>query len=401
MVLCASAVKSRRVNVDQPASVRALFVMEMAMGHVTHYLNLRREAAAHAAIVANWLPVPFGVGRVGARVPLLGTNWAFRAAWRARRALRGQRADAIFFHTQLTALFSLDVIRRVPSIVSLDATPINFDTVGAAYDHRAAGTGWLDQHKFRLNRAVFNAAAALVTWSEWARQSLLDDYGVDPRRISVVAPGAAATYFEIGRQRRAGRTGDASCGAPVRVLFVGNDFPRKGGPDLLGALGPALDTGRCELDVVTGYPVKPRRNVRLHADLGPNADALLDLYRQADLFALPSRGECLSVALMEAMAAGLPVVTTRVGALSEAVADDRSGYTIDPGDSQALRAALEALIASPAKRAAMGDTGFELATHNFDARRNNARLFDLVHTVGSRRITELAAPGGRADARRP
>src|SRR5207302_10160589 len=140
---------------------------------------------------------------------------------RARRALdrvlAQGRTDALLFHTQVTALFSVQHMRRLPAIVSLDATPINYDSVGAAYGHRPAGDGWLDQQKYRMNRAVLHTAAGLVTWSDWARRSVLEDYGVEAERVRVIAPGAAGAYFELGEHRYAAQPANPAVDAGRRL----------------------------------------------------------------------------------------------------------------------------------------------------------------------------------------
>ena len=185
--------------------MRVAFVMEQTLGHVTHYRNLRAAVSDRPGLASTWLPIPFAAGQVGRLVPLFRNNWSVRASWRARRALRAALArgplDAVLFHTQVASLFSVDLMRRVPTIVSLDATPINYDSMGEHYDHRPAGDGLLDRQKYRLNRRALHAAAGLVTWSEWAKASCVEDYGVPAERIRVIAPGAAPAYVEIGRRR--------------------------------------------------------------------------------------------------------------------------------------------------------------------------------------------------------
>jgi glycosyltransferase involved in cell wall biosynthesis len=368
--------------------VRAAFVMEQTLGHVTHYQNLRAVARERSDVLATWLPIPFDTTARDRHLPLLRSNWSVRASWRARRALhramRLQPLDAILFHTQVTALFSLGLMRRVPTIVSLDATPLNYDSVGPHYGHQPAGDGLLDQHKYRLNRAVFHAAAGLVTWSEWARRSLAQDYGVDPRAVRVLAPGAAPLYFRLGRRRSEMGIPPRRAEDPVRLLFVGGDFARKGGPLLLEALQGPLGE-RCEAHLVTQSEVAPRRNVFVHRGIGPNSAALERLFATADLFVLPSHADCLAMVLMEATAAGLPVVTTDVGALAEAVRDGESGLLIPPEDGRALQQALATLIDDTPRRALMGRAGHQLACEKFDARRNDGALFDLVMDVAQRR----------------
>jgi glycosyltransferase involved in cell wall biosynthesis len=296
-------------------------------------------------------------------------------------AVAARPHDALVFHTQVTALFSLAMMQRIPSIVSLDATPINFDSVGWHYAHRPASNGLLDRQAYRLNRRVFQAAAGLVTWSEWARQSLADDYGVDPARVRVLAPGAGAAYFDLGARRATREPPRRRTEEPVRLLFVGGDFERKGGPLLLDCLDSPL-ADQCELHVVTKEAVAGRRNVHVHRGLGPNSAELLALFAAADIFVLPSNAECLAVVLMEATAAGLPVVTTNVGALSEAVQPGESGLLVRAGDGRALRQALETLVLDQRLRERMGRAGHVLAREKFDARRNNRALLDLVVELG-------------------
>jgi glycosyltransferase involved in cell wall biosynthesis len=371
--------------------VRTAFVMEQALGHVTHARNLQNLVAEREDVASTWLPIPFDVRGVGRFVPLLRSNWSVRASWRARWALAaalGRRSvDALVFHTQVTALFSIGLMRRLPSIVSMDATPINYDRVGHHYGHQAAGTGFVDRRKFRMNQAVFNAAAALVTWSAWARQSLIDDYAVQSDKIHVLAPGAAAAYFRIGARRQAATERSGR----VKVLFVGGDFDRKGGPLLLEAMRDLLNT-QSELHLVTAHQVEPRPNVYVHQGLTANSRELSRLFSEADLFVLPSYAECLAVVLMEASAAGLPIITTNVGALGEAVEHGRSGFTIAAGDVRALHHSIKLLAGNSALRQRMGRAGFALAQRKFDAQRNNQALLDLVvgHATTSRSIRRAA-----------
>ncbi len=366
-------------------AIRAAFVMEQSLGHVTHGMNLRDFLSAQQEVVPTWLPIPFTVGGAGRALPLWRSNWSLRASWRARRALEGALGtslhQAVLFHTQVVSLFSTGIMKRVPSIISLDATPINFDTVAQYYDHRPATDGWVDRQKYRLVREAFHAASALVSWSEWAKGSLTDDYGIEASKIHILAPGAAPAYFEIGRRRHAaGAEGDAA-GGPVRLLFVGGDFRRKGGDLLLECMRGPLGR-RCELHVVTkDDSVAPAHNVYVYRNVGPNSAELLSLFAGADIFVLPSRGECLAVVLMEATAAGLPVVTTDVGALGEAVLPGESGLLTPPGDGQALEKAVTTLVDDAQLRRRMGRAGLALAETKFDAHRNNSALLDLVTTV--------------------
>ena len=372
--------------------VRTAFAMEQALGHVTHYQNLRQFAERQHDIAPIWLPIPFDVRGPAQVMPFLRNNWSVRASWRARReldrTLSRTSLDAVVFHTQVTSLFSIPIMRRLPGVISLDATPINYDSVGQHYGHRPAGDGLLDRQKFRLSRSAFHAAVGLVTWSEWARRSLIQDYGVDAARVRVLAPGAAPAYFDIGRARDSAVARRPA--SRVRLLFVGADFRRKGGPLLLDALRGRLGDD-CELHVVTRSEVPAQPNVVVHRDLHANSPALLDLFAQADVFVLPSHADCLAVVLMEATAAGLPVITTDIAALPEAVEPGESGLLVPSGNGFALQQALTSLVYDADRRQRMGRAGFALASRKFNAQHNNRALLDLVGELVANQVASRRA----------
>lgn len=89
------------------------------------------------------------------------------------------------------------------------------------------------------------------------------------------------------------------------------------------------------------------------------------MLNRADIFVLPSRAENQPVSILEAMARGVPVVATRVGAIPEQIDDGASGLLVDPGNAEQLAAALEQLIISPEKREAFGAAGQARFTRDF------------------------------------
>ena len=109
-----------------------------------------------------------------------------------------------------------------------------------------------------------------------------------------------------------------------------------------------------ELDLVTHDQLPPEAGITVHHGLGPNSPALIELYRSADIFCLPTLGDCLPMVLSEAGAAGLPLVSTDVGAIREIVRPEHTGLLVPPGDDVALTAALDRLVADPALRRSLG-----------------------------------------------
>ena len=359
-----------RVQAGARRLLRVGFVMEQALGHVTYTQNLQAAYAREPAVEPRWFPVRQGrEGRFG-RVPLLRGNWTALGSARAYAAVRRDHAglDALFFHTQTIALLSPLLARRLPVILSLDATPVNMDSFGAHYGLRDA-PGRIERLKRGLHRRVYARAAALTTWSQWAKDSLRDDYGVDPARVTVVHPGIDLEKFPEPEPR--------PLRACPKLLFVGGDFTRKGGPELLAAMRNGL-AERCDLDIVTPAPVPATPGVRVHSDLGPNDPRLLQLYREADAFVLPTYADCLAVAIGEALASGLPVVTTSVGGQPEAVQDGLTGFVVPPGDVDALGKALLRLIDDPILRRTMSRLARRAAVERFDAHANARRLLDVV-----------------------
>jgi glycosyltransferase involved in cell wall biosynthesis len=83
---------------------------------------------------------------------------------------------------------------------------------------------------------------------------------------------------------------------------------------------------------------------------------------------------------MEALAAGMPIVTTRVGGIPDIVEEGSTGHLVAPEDAGALTRALEGLLADPARRREMGLASRAAAEARFDARENARRLFEFVRS---------------------
>lgn len=357
--------------------IRVAFVMEQALGHITHARNLQRKIGADTGVESSWIPIEFRATGLGRRIPVYKSNWTVRAGLRARarlrRALRRAPADALFFHTQVPAVLCGSFMRRLPSVVSVDATPKQFDELGLAYGH-GTGPAWLERAKFRLNQACFGRAAKIVAFSRWVEDSLKADYGVDGSVIEVVRPGLDVE--RVPDVDRRGRQGSR----PLSVLFVGGDFDRKGGPTLLAAMDLLGDLD-VELHVVTRATVEeaPRRWV--HNGLSADSPALLDLYQQADVFCLPTRADALGLVFAEAGAAGLPLIGTDTGAVSEIVQDGVTGLVVPADDVPALAAALRTLLTDEDLRLRYGAAARALVRAEYDEDVTTGRIVELLHEV--------------------
>lgn len=288
---------------------RLALCLEQTLGHRAHGRNIE-EALAAEAIAAEVVRVEYPEHT---RVPM---PWAVRGSEIARRMLRARdEMDVTLFHTQTVALFAPQAVRGGRYVVSLDATPLQVDAMGRWYAH-GQQTALLERGKSTWYRAVFARAAGIVAWSEWAAASLAAEYGVDRARVLVAHPGAGPAFFAIEREP-----------APLpRILFVGGDFDRKGGPELLRAFDQLR--GKAELVLVTGHAVATAEGVRVEAGVAPGTERQHRAFAEADIFCLPTHGDCTSVAIGEALAAGLPVVTTTVGSNAETVRHGETGLLI-------------------------------------------------------------------------
>lgn len=350
------------------------FVMEHSMGHATHADNLRAIIGDDGDVRPHFAFIPFEARGLAARMPIVSGNWTVRGGLLARRALvrlsRRSRLDGLFIHTQVPAVLCTDWLRRLPGFVSLDATPLQFDALGKYYDH-TVGPAWVEAIKWRLNRRCYAAARHLIAWSAWTKQSLVADYGIADDKVTVIPPGV-----DIAGWRRP-PSPDRPPGRPVRILFVGGDLERKGGRLLLEAFR-VLRAPDVELHVVTHDALPEEPGLRVYRDIGPNDARLKRLYHGSDIFALPTQGDCLPLALAEAGAAGLATVTTAVGAIPEIVRDNETGLIVPVGDGQALTEALRALIRAPALRQRLAAGAAAHVARAHDAVKNARRLVTLI-----------------------
>lgn len=369
------------------------FVMEQALGHRVYHRNLETWSRGDTSCEATWMSVPPWRDDRWNRLPLLNRNYSVRMSFRARDLVRARQAegppfDALFYHTFVSSLFNRGASRDAPVVISLDATPLGFDALGAGYGHEADAPGLASLLKLRWYKRLFNSAAAVTCWNRWSAESLMNDYDVEPSRISVIPPGA-----DLGRWRPAHR--DDRDDARPRLLFLGGEFERKGGRVLLDVFRSHL-ADRCELDIVSDEaPIESEGPIRVHRGVTHEKGGLKALFDAADVFVLPTRGDILPLAITEAMASGLPVVSCRVGAIHEQVVEGETGLLAPPNDPAALAKALASLLDDPARRRGMGIAGRLRAERLFNGPRNAAALMDFLKRVVDDARGHKAAPANR------
>jgi glycosyltransferase involved in cell wall biosynthesis len=169
-------------------------------------------------------------------------------------------------------------------------------------------------------------------------------------------------------------------------LFVGADFERKGGPLLLDLFRARLRQS-CELHLVTRASITEEPGVRTYTGFDPNAPGLRALYAECDALVLPTRADCFSLAALEAMAGGLPVISCPVGAIPEIVSQDETGLLVPPDDGPALLAAIQSLVNDPRRSLALGLAGRRVVEARFDNAKQSRALFALLRRFGTDHAT--------------
>ena len=214
---------------------------------------------------------------------------------------------------------------------------------------------------------VVDEADRLIVNTEAEVHQLISLHNADPLRIDVVHPGVDLQIFTPGDRDAARAALGLAAGGPI-VAFIGRIQPLKA-PDILLRAAALLPDGVRVL--VAGGPsgtglAAPDGLVRLAGELGiaervtflppQSREQLVNVYRAADLVAVPSYSESFGLVAIEAQACGTPVVAAAVGGLPVAVADGRSGTLVHGHDPAAWAAAIDGLLrADPAalRRAAI------------------------------------------------
>src|SRR5215468_6850784 len=381
------------MSVRAPGSPRAMagyefgFLLEQSLGHVTHTKNLLSNVALDPEVHAHWGLIDFAAKGIAGRIPVYRNNWTVRAGVRAYRKVarmsRQTRLDALFFHTQVPAILAQRWLRKIPGIVSLDATPLQYDELGAFYKHEQ-GPAWLEAWKWRLNRDCFRSARRLVAWSEWTKLGLVQDYEVPADKITVIPPGVNVQEW----RRPTPRVPHAD---PVKILFVGGDLKRKGGLVLLEAFRALRHMGH-ELHLVTKDSLPPEPGVFIYNNLEANSQPLKDLYHTCDIFALPTFGDTFALVLSEAGAAGMAIISTTMAAIPEFVRDGETGLTVSAGDALSMTRALRDLATNPTLRMTLGEGALAHVSRHYDAPTNANRLLGLLKAeANAARADRLAA----------
>ena len=316
------------------SQVLGLTLELIKLGHCAQLLCDPRgqlwERARAAAVVCHPLPIRNAL------------DWI--AGLRLRRFLSANQFDVVHFHTSRAHSIA-------PFAAGMDAKLVV--TRRMDYVPNRWFAPWL------YNRAV-NCVAAISSEVACA----LSTAGVSLDRITIIQSGVDCGWFAppSAQQRTAARGALGLAENEIAIGAVGGLEPRKGHRYLLDAVAELKREGmalRCFIAGQGSQREALERQAR-HLGLG-NAVRLLGgiadpraLFFALDVYVQPSVKEGLGVALLEAMACGLPAVASRAGGIAEVIEHRRSGLLVAPADVQQLAQALRELVVGAEKRSAIG-----------------------------------------------
>jgi glycosyltransferase involved in cell wall biosynthesis len=202
-----------------------------------------------------------------------------------------------------------------------------------------------------MEENIYRKATRVFTMSSHVSQSLIEHYHCPAEKVVCILAGANA---------------EIDCGPLLNdnyrnknILFVGNEWERKGGPLLVEAFKRVLKK----------HPDARLTIVGVSPEIGmPNCDVVGRVprdqvhcyFRKASIFCLPTRVEPFGVVFVESMSYKIPVVAPNIGALPDLIEDGRNGRLVQPNDANSLTDALIALLDDPEKCRLFGEKGSEV-----------------------------------------
>jgi glycosyltransferase involved in cell wall biosynthesis len=335
---------------------------------------------------------------------LAASNWIGRIL-EVRRVIRSELPDVVH-----TTIFESDVVGRLAAAGTDSAVVTSL--VNTSYDRARLRDpnvsrlklsavkyvdGWTARHLTEHFHAITEAVAAASVDALGLRRDRITvvPRGRDPRRLGTPDP----------QRRRAARKALGIADDCELVLNVGRQEFQKGQLDLLDAAEilaarrpefKLLIAGRrgnasAELERVSS---RPALSGRVHF-LG-HRDDVPELLAAADVFAFPSHYEGLGGSVIEAMALGLPIVTTAVPALLEVVESGENALVVPPGRPGQLAEALDALLEDADLRARLAARSRDVFTARFTLEKSVTRMLALYQHVAGRLPSDVGVPEASA-----
>jgi len=230
---------------------------------------------------------------------------------------------------------------------------------------------WMNAFHIFLERITVNLSAVIYSCSNAVSKSLIRDIGIKKEQIITIPNGidADAYSIKISKEKKLQDLGLKNNSKIVATVCRLHE-PKKGLTVLLEATKRLQKEIDFQLIIVgTGKDEEKLRlitaNERIHAHfLGERKD-VQEILQVTDIFVLPSLYEGFPVVVLEAMAAGVPVVASRVGGLTEAVVNRETGFLVNPSDPGELADKIKDLLTNNKMRKRFGKNGFKRVKEKF------------------------------------
>jgi glycosyltransferase involved in cell wall biosynthesis len=211
--------------------------------------------------------------------------------------------------------------------------------------------------------------------STFSKQTLIDS-GLPAERIHVIPYGTDLARFQFRKRQLKTKQ-------PLQLLFVGSLGQRKGITYLLEAVS-SFPEGTVQL-TMCGRPVDDMKllaecKVPIQVFPSISAEGLIAAYQAADVFVFPSLAEGFGHVLLEAMASGLPIISTTSTAAPDLITHGKEGYITAPGDSRSLAAYINEFVKNPQKAKVFGEAARSRAEH-FTWRRFRQGVVEAVNEI--------------------
>ena len=320
--------------------------------------------------------------------------FSMRAYDRLRELQRDRRFDIV--HDVQSLGYGLLLIRAggMPVVANIHH-PLAVDRRNAVMQAKSLRekVRWIMFYPFFMQNIVMKRIDRIITGSNHSAQSILQVFGVPASHVEIIHDGVDTDTFRPleGVEKK-----------PNGILFVGNSEDRNKGARYLVE---ALHILQREIDFHLTFVDRPREELRLVPSLVKrwglqgrvtftgrvSTEELVRLYNSAEILVSPSVYEGFGLPAAEAMACGVPVVSTTAGALPEVVADGETGWLAPPGNAAALADGIRRLMADPELRKRMGAAGRQRMLERFTWRETARKTVALYEEVLSRGATP--APG--------
>lgn len=344
--------------------VLGLMTSLSARGHENHLLCHPRGALHRAAEARGIVTFPIKVSN----------DVDFRPVWSLRRLIRREGYDIVHFHTKRAHALSLLLGRARPALRYVATRRMDYPVKRSWYTRR-----------------LYNEIADGVIAISHKIAAVLAAGGVHSEKIRVIHSGIDPAPFQRARAQGAQSAGPVVGTVAVLEERKGHRFLLEAAA-LLKAQGYRLRYRLAGDGSQRDFLEKRARELGLAEEvtfLGFVRD-VPGFLSMIDIFVLPSLYEGLGIAVLEAMAAGTPVVASRTGGIPELVADQVTGLLVPPQDSQALARAIAHLMSQSGMRQRMGANGRDKVIKDFTvermARKNEDFYYELLEASSGKSL---------------